>query len=269
MLAIRGAFSRFFAESGLFLAAGLAFFFLVCCIPLTLLGVSTVGFVLSTEQAAHEVVGQLARNFPVYRREITNVLLRIIETRAASGIMGTLVLIFFSTPMFGASRLVLHRMLGVRQPGQYFRNLLFDSGLVLLLTVLLFAASSVTWLFQWFQEYFLAAAGMPPRWLYWVTVGFSVLLSSMMFYFAYRYVPRRRPRAGAALTGAVLAALLWEVAKQVFRWYIRRFGIYDQIYGPLAVLVAFVMFVYYTSIVFVFGAAYVASLDARRAGGRR
>ena len=28
MLAIRGAFSRFFAESGFFLAAGLAFFFL-------------------------------------------------------------------------------------------------------------------------------------------------------------------------------------------------------------------------------------------------
>jgi membrane protein len=269
MLAVRGAFSRFFAESGLFLAAGLAFFFLVCCIPLTLLGVSTVGFVLSTEQAAHEVVGQLARNFPVYRREISNALLRIIETRAMSGITGTLILIFFSTPMFGASRLVLHRMLGVRQPGQYFRNLLFDSGLVLLLTVLLFAASSVTWLFQWFQEYFLAAAGMPPLWLYWVTVGFSVLLSSTMFYFAYRYVPRRRPRPAAALTGAVLAALLWELAKQVFRWYIRRVGIYDQIYGPLGVLVAFVMFVYYTSIVFVFGAAYVAALDARPSAGRR
>ena len=42
-------------------------------------------------------------------------------------------------------------------------------------------------------------------------------------------------------------------------------GVYDQIYGPFGVLVAFVMFAYYTSIVFVFGAAYVASLDARRA----
>ena len=53
MLAIRGAFSRFFAESGFFLAAGLAFFFLICCIPMTLLGVSTLGFVLSTERASY------------------------------------------------------------------------------------------------------------------------------------------------------------------------------------------------------------------------
>jgi membrane protein len=265
MLAIRGAFSRFFAESGLFLAAGLAFFFLVCCIPLSLLGVSTVGFVLSGEEAKQEVVGQLTRNFPVYRREIGAVVLRIMETRAASGVTGTLILIFFSTPLFGASRLVLHRMLGVKAGGQYLRNLLLDAGLVLLLTVLLFAASSVTWVFQWFQEVFFEALRVPSIWWYWTTGAFSVTLSAIMFYFAYHYVPRRRPSVVASLIGAVLAAMLWEFAKQLFGFYIRRFGVYDQIYGPFGVLVAFAMFAYYTSIVFVFGAAYVASLDARRA----
>jgi uncharacterized BrkB/YihY/UPF0761 family membrane protein len=75
---LRGAVSRFFANDGMFLAAGLAFFFLLSMIPLILLGVATVGFVLSTEQAANEVVGQLARNFPVYKHEITRVLLRIV-----------------------------------------------------------------------------------------------------------------------------------------------------------------------------------------------
>jgi membrane protein len=265
MLAIRGAFARFFAESGFFLAAGLAFFFLVCCIPLSLLGVSTAGFVLSGEQAKQEVVGQLMRNVPVYRREIAAVLLRIMETRAMSGLTGTLLLIFFSTPLFGASRLVLHRMLAIKAGGQYFRNLLLDSMLVLLLTVLLFAASTVTWVFHWFQELFFEALQMAPVWWYWSTGAFSVTLSAVMFYFAYHYVPRRRPSVVASVIGAILAAMLWEFAKQAFGWYIRRFGVYDQIYGPFGVLVAFVMFTYYTSIVFVFGAAYVASLDARRA----
>jgi membrane protein len=268
MFAIRGAFSRFFAESGFFLAAGLAFFFLICCIPLTLLGVSTMGFVLASDRAADEVVGQLTRNFPVYRKEISTVLLRISETRKMSGITGTLILIFFSTPLFGASRLIMHRMLGIRAPAQYLRNLLLDAGLVLLLTMLLFAAAVGTAIFQWFQDYLLPAIGTPANWIYWSAVGFSLSLSTAMFFFCYRYVPRRRPHAGAALTGAVLAALLWELAKQLFRLYIRRVGVYDQIYGPLGVLVAFAMFVYYTSIVFVFGASYVASLDARRAARR-
>ena len=84
-----------------------------------------------------------------------------------------------------------------------------------------------------------------------------------MFYLGYRYVPRRHVRVGAALPGAIVASLLWELAKQLFSLYIRKIGIYDQIYGPLGVLVAFVMFVYYSAIVFVFGAAYVAALDAK------
>lgn len=264
MLGVRGAFSRFIAESGFFLSAGLAFFFLICVVPLLLLGASTLGFVLSSEEAAQAAVNQVTRNFPVYHKEITGAILRIVETRAVSGIAGTFTLIFFSTPLFGATRLILHRMLGVRAGGGYVSNMLLDFGMVLVLTVLLFASSSVTGLFQWFQEFILKPIHIGSKWTYAITVGFSVGLSTVMFYFAYRFVPRRRPRVLAALVGALLAAMLWEVAKQVFRIYIRRVGVYDQLYGPLGVLVAFVMFVYYSAIVFVFGAAYVASLDSRR-----
>ncbi|HXH84032.1 MAG TPA: YihY/virulence factor BrkB family protein [Candidatus Tectomicrobia bacterium] len=264
MLGFRGAFARFTAENGLFLAAGLAFFFLVCVIPLILLGVSTLGFVLSEESAAQEVVGQLARNFPVYRREISAAILRIVEARAVTGLVGTLVLIFFSTPLLGATRLVLHRMLGVRPTGGYVRDFFLDAVMVLVLTVLLFLASSATWLFQWLQDVVARPPHVSTRTAWVSTLAFSVVLATTMFYLAYRYVPRRRPRALPALVGAVLAGLLWEGAKQAFRLYIRNVGVYDQIYGPLGVLVAFVMFVYYSAIVFVFGAAYVASLDGRR-----
>jgi len=265
---LRGAVSRFFAADGFFLAAGLSFFFLVCMIPLVLLGVSTVGFVLSTEEAGREVVGQLTRNFPVYKREISRVLLAIVNARTVSGLLGTVILVFFSTPLFSASRLALHRVLGIRIAGGFFRNLARDTAMVLLLGVLLFAASTVTWVFQWFRELLLELVFEPvrasPRWIETMTTGLSIVLSTIMFYLAYRFVPRRRVRGSAAFAGAVLASLLWEIAKQLFRLYIRSVGLYDQIYGPLGVLVAFVMFVYYSAIVFVFGGAYVAALDSRR-----
>src|SRR3989442_11728985 len=84
MLAIRGAFSRFFAESGFFLAAGLAFFFLVFCIPPTLLCVSLLGVVLSTEPAADGGGGQPAPDFPGFPPGIAMGLPRVVETRAPS-----------------------------------------------------------------------------------------------------------------------------------------------------------------------------------------
>jgi membrane protein len=262
---LRGAVSRFFANDGMFLAAGLAFFFLLSMIPLILLGVATVGFVLSTEQAANEVVGQLARNFPVYKHELTRVLLRIVQTRTMSGVLGTVVLVLFATPLFGASRLVTHRLLGIRGRENFFKNLLRDAGMVLVLGVLLFVLSAGMWILYWVQFVVLKPAHMPTAWINAFALLGGLALSAVMFYLAYRYVPRRRMRVGPALAGAVLASVLWEIAKQLFRIYIREVGVYDQIYGPLGVLVAFVMFVYYSAIVFVFAGAYAAVLD----GGRR
>lgn len=261
---LRGAVSRFFANDGMFLAAGLAFFFLLSMIPLILLGVATVGFVLSTEQAANEVVGQLARNFPVYKNEITRTLLRIVQTRRLSGILGTVVLVLFATPLFGASRLVMHRLLGIKGRDNFFRNLARDAGMVLVLGVLLFGLSAATWILYWIQFMLLGPAHPRSAATDAVTLVGSLVLSGVTFYLAFRYVPRRRMRAGPAVAGAALGTVLWEVAKQLFRLYIREVGVYDQIYGALGVLVAFVMFVYYSAIVFVLAAAYAATLDTRR-----
>jgi membrane protein len=263
----RGAFGRFYAADGLFLAAGLAFFVLMCMMPLVLLGVSMLGFVLSTQQAANEVVGQLTRNFPVYKAEISRALLHIVETRRLTGVVGTLVLVVFSTPLFGTSRLVLHRLLGVRTRGNVVHNFARDTGMVILLGVLLFLVSVVTWASQWLEEFVMYPARVPSSWLRIAPLGLSLAVSALMFYLAYRYVPRQRMRMGAALAGAVLASVLWEIAKHVFRLYIRRVGLYDQIYGPLGVLIALAMFVYYSAIVFVFGGAYAATRDARRSRG--
>ncbi len=265
LVGLRGAFFRFWTYDGFFLAGGFAFFLLICMIPIVLLTVSVVGFVLSTEQAAREIVGQVSRNFPVYSREITRVLLRIVETRKLSGLVGTGVLVMGAMPLFGAARLVMHRMAGVRERPPFLRNLFVDAGMVLLLGVLLFAATAVTWLVHGLQRFALVGARLPPPWVEQASLGLSLVLSGIMFYLGYRFVPYRRVRPGAALAGAVVASVLWEIAKQLFRLYIREVGLYDQIYGPLGVLVAFVMFVYYSAIVFVFGAAWAAALDSRPA----
>lgn len=261
---LRGAAARFAAADGFLMGAGLAFFGLVCLIPLTLLMVSLLGFVLSSEQAANQVVGHLAQNFPVNRREIARTLLRIVETRRASGLLGTGALLLFSTQLFSVSRLVMHRLIGIRVSAGFLRNLVLDLGMIVLLSLLLFAATATESALEWFRTLVLDPARRPLVSSDTTRVALSLALSVAMFYLGYRYVPRRHIRIGAAMRGAILAAVLWEIAKQVFRVYMRRVAIYDQVYGPLGALIAFVMFVYYSALVFVFGGAYAAALDARR-----
>ncbi len=264
---IRGlgrAFSGFFASQGFFLAAGLSFYFLICIIPLLFLVVSVTGFVLGRETATAAAIGQLSQNLPVYRREIARALVRIMSTRTLSGLLGTAVLILFSTQLFTAIRLVLDRLFGFRPTRGFLRGMLFDAMLVFAIGPFFIASIVATDLFALFKAFLIAQEQVPGQWIRYSAIAFGVLLSTATFYMAYRFLPDRRVRRRSAIAGALLTSALWEVAKQLFRVYIREVGLYDQIYGPLGVLVAFVMFVYYTMIVFVLGGAYVAALEGRR-----
>jgi len=260
---LRQAFSGFFAHQGFFLSAGLSFYFLICLVPLVFLVVSLAGFVLSSEAATREVINQLSQIVPVYRKEITRTLHRIVATRGVSGLVGTLILILFSTQLFTALRLVLNRVLGVRGRS-FLRGMLFDIGMIFVIGVLFLATIAATTIFAWFKTFVFTPVGVPGYWVEWMSVGLGLVFSTAMYFVIYRFFPHRRIFWGAALAGALLASLLWELAKHLLRLYIAEFGFYDQIYGPLGILVAFIMFVYYSAVVFVLGAEFVAVLERGR-----
>lgn len=255
--------SGFFAHQGFFLAAGLSFYFLICVVPLLFLVVSLAGFFLSSEAAIRRVMNQLGAIVPIYQKEITRALQRIVATRRLSGLLGTLILILFSTQLFTALRLVLNQILGVRERS-FWRGMLFDIGMIFVLGLLFLATIAVTAVFAWFKASVFQPAGVPVYRFEWMSVGLSLGFSTVMYFLIYRFFPNRRIFWGAALAGASLASALWEVAKYLLRFYISKFGIYDQIYGPLGVLVAFFMFVYYSAVVFVLGAELVAALERGR-----
>ena len=260
----RNSFSGFFSHQGFFLAAGLSFYVLICLIPFLFLIVSVLGFVYSSESASRQVINQLTPIVPVYRQELTRAFLRIVATRNLSGILGTVILILFSTQLFAATRVVLDRILGVKRGRSYFKGMLVDILWIFVIGILFLAALAVTDLFAWFKVFVFVPAQMPPDWIRYMSIGLGVTLATAMFYLLYRHLPNRRIPPGAALAGAFLASVLWEAAKQLFRFYILRLGVYDQIYGPLGALVALVMFVYYSAIVFILGAEYVGALERGR-----
>ncbi len=265
---LRRACSTFFANNGFFLAAGLSFYFLICIIPFLFLVISAAGFVLRREAAAATVVAQLTQTFPVYRREISRALVHIVATRGVSGVLGIVILILFSTQLFGAMRLVLAQLYGTKVRG-FLRGMLFDTAVVMALAPLFVLGIIASGLFTWFRGFVMTPARLPEPWLGYSSIAFGLALATSIFYLIYRHLATHRVRRGAALAGATLSSVLWEVAKELFRVYIRRFDVYGQVYGPLGVLVASMMFVYYTMIVVVLGAAYVASLDGRHHERRR
>jgi len=262
ILALWRSLRGFHAHNGFFLAAGLSFYFLICLIPMLFLFVSLAGFALSSEAASQAVVAQLGQIVPVYRQEMHDVLARIIATRKLSGVVGTLILILFSTQLFGAQRFVLNQVFDVRRGRGFVRGMASDVLMIFVLGALFLSSIAIVDLFAWFRVFVLNPV-MPRLWVRWTFLGLALSFNTVLFFMAYRYFPSRKVNAWPTFWGAFLASALWELAKQIFRWYILSFGVYDQIYGPLGALVALGMFAYYSGIVFILGAEYTAALEAR------
>lgn len=84
------------------------------------------------------------------------------------------------------------------------------------------------------------------------------------FTMAYLVIPNHRVAWRHALIGGILASLMFEAAKAGLGWYLRQVPTYQQIYGALAVLPIFLLWIYLSWAVVLLGASIAASLSSFR-----
>ena len=71
-------------------------------------------------------------------------------------------------------------------------------------------------------------------------------------------------RWSEAFTGALFLAVLWELAKHLFSNYVLNLSVYGRMYGSLLAVVFFLLWMYYSAALFLFGAALVHRLQLSR-----
>jgi len=76
----------------------------------------------------------------------------------------------------------------------------------------------------------------------------------------YKGVPARHVAAVPALIAGALAAAALEVAKHAFGWYLAKVSTYEAVYGALAVLPSFLVWIYLCWIIILTGAAVCAAI---------
>lgn len=96
-----------------------------------------------------------------------------------------------------------------------------------------------------------------------LTEVIAFAFSVSVFYVVYRHAsPRRLPRR-AALAGSVFTAALFEVAKRLYSWYLQNVAVVNRFStdANLGAAVLFVLWMYYTALVFLLGAVVAEAWD--------
>ncbi len=88
-----------------------------------------------------------------------------------------------------------------------------------------------------------------------------VLFTTMAFTLLFRLVPNRHVPLAHALFGALVAAIAFESMNRMFGYYISHFPTYKLVYGAFASVPIFLMWIYLSWLIILFGAEIAASLS--------
>ncbi len=79
----------------------------------------------------------------------------------------------------------------------------------------------------------------------------------------YKFLPTKKVKIKDAATGALLTAILWEVAKHLFTWYVGEVANLKSLYGSLSTIVVFLLWIYYSASILLYGAEVVFHLGSQ------
>jgi len=248
----------------LFMASGLAFNGILTLLPMLFLSAALVGTLLHSDAASIRHVDNLLEAiFPQqpYAEEIKNsirsVVGEIIAYRRSIGLAGILVLLWTVMSIFDAVRTVLHRIYELKRTRSLLVSLAHDIGFIFLAFVLFVSTNFAIWVYTLLRP---LAMNLPPL-KSLVDAGYTrvlptlsiVVLTAVMFYIVYRYMPDVRPPHMAAAISTITTTVLWIIGGRLFAVYISDWSIIGKIYGPYAFLLVLLIWIYLSSALFVFG----------------
>ena len=94
----------------------------------------------------------------------------------------------------------------------------------------------------------------------WFLGVLPFLFETLAFVLLYTAVPNKPIRFKHALVGGVVAAVMFEITKQSFTWYISNFHGYEIIYGALSSIPIFLLWIYLSWLIVLIGAEITAVL---------
>ena len=247
-------------------AAAVSYAAVLSVFPLVITVIAILGRFVEQARAQQAVVDALRPYLPAQAlTTLRETLDAVAATRSAAGLIGTLGLLWAATAVAGTLRHALNRVLNVGQPRGYVRRKLTELAMVLLGGTFLSLSVTSSIVLEVVGRWAPAATattylrGSP------LAAGFSALapwlFSGAAFLIIYRFLPNARTTGRSLLAGTAVAVLLFEGAKRLFFWYLSTLATYPLVYGPIAGIVVFMVWVYLVAVLALLGAEVMALRD--------
>ncbi|KAA2236495.1 YihY/virulence factor BrkB family protein [Salinarimonas soli] len=275
LIVLRAALVGWWDDRAMSLAAAISFFTVFSLAPMLLVAIAVAGLVFGQEAAQGAIVAEFGGMLGKPTAEMIEALIAS-AANVESGIRGTVIgTVTFLVLVTGAVLELqddLNLVWKVPPPKHYgllafvrSRVLSFAIllGLGFLLLVSLIVDSALSALGAWLETRFSGAALILGAANAVVSFGIATLLFGMI----YKLLPNVELTWRDVAVGALVTGTLFTAGKILIGWYLGASGVATS-YGAAASLITILLWIYYSSLILLFGAEFTKAF-AERHGSRR
>jgi membrane protein len=255
---LRALYDKAGRDEIFFLSSGITFNALICVVPLLLLAIAILGYVVASSTEAYtKTLEMVQRVLPVTGQNVRDLLVALVPERGRLGLLGGLALVWASTRLFGSLRTVLFIVFEIEDEHRLgiVEGKIHDIKMVVVVGLFFLVSMSLTAVVSWLGDLSVPLFGRfvdLPLWSWLAGVALTFGITLTMFYLLYRYLPNRAIGRWRAATAALVASLFFEVAKYLFVSVLAQL-LDVAIYGQFSTLILVLVWVYYSSVVFILG----------------
>lgn len=243
------------------LSASLAFYSIMSLAPLVILSITLIGLVTGAPAAQQQVLEQFrALLGPDGEAAVRSMVVQARSPGVSSiaSVIGLITLLFAASQVFAELQTALNKIWEVEARHSsgvlaMIRERFFSFGLVLAIGLLLIVSLVVSAGLSAAGHWAAVRLALPA----WTLHSFNFLVSlvgtALLFALIFKYVPDDHTRWHEAWLGAGITACLFDVGKTLIGVYLGAFSMRST-YGAAGSFVALVIWVYYSSLIFFFGA---------------
>jgi len=233
-------------------ASGLAYSSLLAAVPLV-----AVGFALFSAFGAFEDVKQKAQEFlftqflPTSQDEIILYFNQFADGASKLGLIGFIVLIFAAILLLDNIESNFNQIWHVTTRRRFIAKITSYTSVLVFGTLLLGASFTIS---ARIKAAIFRGVPFDPGTLEKIgTWIFPLFFTFLAFWLMYLVIPFTRVRIRSALLGAAIGSILWELGKNLFANSIGQSVRYSTIYGSLAIIPIFLIWLYITWIIVLLG----------------
>lgn len=268
----RETLKGFMADKAMELGAAVAFYALLSLAPLLLLVVTIAGMVYGGQQVSDEVVKQMQTMIGPQGAEVAKTILSNAGRQEHSGLallVSIVGLVLGATGVFVQLQSALNQLWNVeKKPGLGVWGVIGDRlrslGLIVLIGILLLALVVADAVLSTVMSRMSDVLPVTGTFLYGINVLVSVITLTVLFAAIFKILPDVDIQWRDVWVGAAVTGIFFTVGKMLLGLYLG-YSAVGSAYGAAGSLIAVVVWVYYSALIFLLGAEFT-QVYARHTG---